>query len=332
MWITPPPPTSEGERLAELHGYEVLDTAAEERFDRITRIATHVYSADVAFLSVMDSNQQWMKSKTSHLLGDVIQRDRSLCTVVVSTGTELVIDDMRTAPELEGHPTVRQAPWRFYASVPLRGEAGHVIGTLCVMRSEPGPPAGFKIDVLRDLAAISSHELTLSRQNSELHRLTNTDALTGLANRRMFDEEFLRAWRRSRRTGEPASLLLLDLDRFKEVNDGLGHQAGDRALVDFARFLEPFGRRPDDLVARVGGEEFGFVLAGADADGAIGIADAIIRALDTAALPHPTRRLMTTSIGMATLRDDEDHSSWWRRADAALYDAKAAGRATVRVG
>jgi len=308
----------------------MLDTSRDERFDRITRIAARVYSADVAFLSFMDADQQWMKSKTSDALHDHIDRDRSICSMVVSSGSELVIEDIRHAPELEGHPTAREIPWRFYAGVPLRGEEGSVIGTLCILREAPGTPPAFDIDVLRDLAEISSHELSLARQNNELHQLSNTDALTGLPNRRMFDQEFHRSWRRARRTGVSTSLLLLDLDHFKEVNDTAGHQAGDEVLARFGRFLASFAGRPDDLAARVGGEEFALILAGSGERGAAKVADAIIRALDAIALPHPLRKAITTSIGFATLRSDEDHVSWLTRADRGLYAAKAGGRAQAQ--
>ncbi len=196
---------------------------------------------------------------------------------------------------------------------------------------EPGAPPSFNIDVLRDLAEISSHELLLARRNSELQQLSNTDALTGLPNRRMFDQEFHRSWRRSRRTGVSTSLLLLDLDHFKEVNDAAGHQAGDLVLTKFGKFLSSFGGRPDDLAARVGGEEFALILAGSDSAAAAKIADAIIQALDAIAMPHPIRQVITTSIGVATLRSDESHDAWWGRADHALYAAKADGRAQIRV-
>ncbi|SHF00635.1 diguanylate cyclase (GGDEF) domain-containing protein [Kaistia soli DSM 19436] len=308
----------------------MLDTPPDERFDRITRIAARVYGADVAFLSFVDADQQWMKSKTSDALSDHIERDRSICTMVVASGAEMVIEDMRQDPMLEGHPVARDIPWRFYAGVPLRGEEGSVIGTLCILREEPGAPPAFNIDVLRDLADISSHELTLARRNTELHQLSNTDALTGLPNRRMFDQEFHRSWRRARRTGVSTSLLLLDLDHFKEVNDTAGHQAGDQVLAKFGRFLSSFAARPDDLAARVGGEEFALILAGSDEPGAAKVADAIIRALDAIALPHPLRKVITTSIGCATLRSDEDHVNWWTRADRALYAAKAGGRAQAQ--
>ncbi|WEK51304.1 MAG: sensor domain-containing diguanylate cyclase [Candidatus Kaistia colombiensis] len=332
MWHPPPPPASEAERLAELQSYDILDTPPDERFDRITRIASRVYGADVAFLSFIDVNQQWMKSRSCDALHDHIDRDRSVCTLVVASDNEMVIEDMRTAPQLEGHPVAGNLPWRFYAGVPLRGEQGHVIGSLCVMRAEPGAPEAFSTDILRDLAAISSHELVLTKRNAELRRLSNTDALTGLANRRMFDDEFERSWRRARRTGEPASLLLIDLDHFKQVNDGLGHAAGDAVLAAFGEMLPHHARRSDDLAARVGGEEFALLLSGTDPNGATTLAQRLLDDLAAAAIPHPTRGIVSVSIGLATLATGEAAADWYQRADRGLYAAKAAGRATLREG
>lgn len=332
MWKPPPVPANEAERLDELHSYGLLDTLPEERFQRITRLATRFYAADVAFLSFIDAKHQWMKAKSSDQLQDTIERDRSICTMIVSSGTPLVIDDMHTAPELEGHPVARDLPWRFYAGVPLRGENGHVIGSLCIMRAEAGPPQGFGIDLLEDLAAISSHELVLAKRNAELHALSNTDALTGLPNRRMFDEEFQRSWRRVRRTGEEVSLLLLDLDHFKEINDSLGHQAGDRALSRFSSFLATFARRPDDLAARIGGEEFALVLSGTDAAGAGVVAARLLDELQQLEIPHPVRGALSASVGVAALQPGEEPDQWLARADRALYAAKAAGRAATRIG
>jgi diguanylate cyclase (GGDEF)-like protein len=331
MWTPPSPPDNESERLEELYSYGILDTPAEERFDRITRIASRIYGADVAFLSFVDAQQQWMKSKTSDILHGFVDRDRSVCTTVVASGEALVVGDMRTAPELEGHPLARDLPWRFYASVPVRGERGTIIGTLCVMRAEPGAPQGFDLDTLTDLASITGHELALTRQNAQLRADSYTDSLTGLFNRRKLDEELPRAVRRAARTAAPASVLLIDLDHFKEVNDALGHSGGDRVLVEFSRFLAPFARRPDDVICRFGGEEFAFILAGSTAGGATTVARRIIEGLARKAMPHPTRGRISASIGIAEHAWPEDHGAWLTRADRALYVAKASGRATLSV-
>ncbi|MBN9025035.1 MULTISPECIES: GGDEF domain-containing protein [Kaistia] len=332
MWQTPPPPASEAERLAELQSYDILDTTPDERFDRITRIASRYYAADVAFLSFIDASQQWMKSRSCDALHEHIDRDQAVCTLVIAADDDVVIEDMRTSPRLDGHPIAGNLPWRFYAGVPLRGEQGHIIGTLCILREAPGAPAAFSTDILRDLAAISSHELLLAKRNTELRKLSHTDALTGLANRRMFDDEFERTWRRARRTGEPASVLLIDLDHFKQINDGLGHAGGDAVLARFGQMLPGSARRSDDLAARVGGEEFALILSGTDQAGAAIVAQRLLDDLAAAAIPHPTRGTASTSIGLATLASGETAADWLARADRGLYAAKAAGRATMRAG
>lgn len=330
MWNAPAAPADEAERLNELYSYAILDTPAEERFDRITRIASRVYGADAAYMSFVDADQQWLKAQSGRRLPDMLPRSESLCTLVIATDAEVVINDLRAVPALAGHPVVEAGTWGFYAGVPLRGEHGHVIGTLCIVNARAGAPDGFSTDVLHDLAAISSHELILAQRNSELYRLTNTDALTGLANRRMFDSELTRTLRRSRRTGSEASLLVIDLDHFKEVNDAAGHAAGDAALADFAAVLRGVARRPDDLAARIGGEEFALILGGTDGAGALTVAASLLEALAAAGIEHPKRGRLTTSIGAATLEADDDARAWFARADRALYAAKAGGRATVR--
>ena len=330
MWKPPAAPAGEAERLNELYSYAILDTPAEERFDRITRIASRVYGADAAYMSFVDADQQWVKAQTGRRLPDTLPRSESLCTMVIAENSEVVIEDLKAEPALAGHPVVEAGIWGFYAGVPLRGEHGHVIGTLCIVNAKAGAPEAFKTDVLHDLAAISSHELILAQRNAELYRQTNTDALTGLANRRMFDSELTRTLRRSRRTGGEASLLVIDLDHFKEVNDTAGHPAGDAALAAFASVLKPIARRPDDLAARIGGEEFALVLSGTDAPGAETVALSLLDALADAGIAHPKRGRLTTSIGAAALQPGDDVGTWFTRADRALYAAKADGRATVR--
>ncbi|SHG59407.1 diguanylate cyclase (GGDEF) domain-containing protein [Kaistia soli DSM 19436] len=331
MWIPPEAPSNEIERLEALAQYGILDTARDERYDRIARIAAKAYAADIAFLSFVDAQQQWMKAKTSDVLHDFVARDASVCTLVISSGESLVFEDMRTAPELEGHPLARDMPWRFYASVPIRGEGSNVLGTLCIMRTDPGTPADFELETLLDLAAITSHELSLTLHNTQLREQSNTDSLTGIHNRRKLDEEMPRAIRRSTRTSTPATLLLIDLDHFKEVNDRLGHQAGDDLLARFAAFLQSFPRRPDDVLARFGGEEFALILAGTDEDGGVAVATRIIASLAKTQMPHPARGQLSASIGIAALGAADDKNSWLARADRALYLAKGLGRAALSV-
>lgn len=330
MFAVPPPPSNEAERLDFLYSCGILDTPRDERFDRITRLATEFYGADVAFIGFIDDRYQWMKSVRGDGIAPWIERDQTICQLVISSGEPLVIGDMRTDPRLEGHPIAPLLPFRFYAGVPLVTANGAAVASLCILKREPQSSHSFNLAPLSDLGAIAMDELELWQRNRELERLAETDSLTGLANRRAFDSALDRAWRRLQRTGHPLSLLMLDLDHFKLLNDRLGHQAGDEALRYFGRLLAQAARRPDDLAARYGGEEFAVILPDTDGAGALEIAGQINASLASAQILHPSGidGLVTASIGLASTgpEDLENGIALITQADAALYQAKRAGR------
>lgn len=165
---------------------------------------------------------------------------------------------------------------------------------------------------------------------AELAQLSRTDALTGLPNRRRFDEVSERAWKSAQRTGKPLSLLVVDADHFKRYNDRYGHAVGDEVLKELARCLSASVHRPDDLVARIGGEEFVVLLPDTDADGAARIAAKVHEQVATLAVPTAGIKAatVTVSIGLATghATSDEPAEALYRAADAALYEAKSGGR------
>jgi diguanylate cyclase (GGDEF)-like protein len=164
----------------------------------------------------------------------------------------------------------------------------------------------------------------------ELRVLARTDGLTGLDNRRAFEESVEKEWHRAQRTGEPLSMLLIDADNFKGFNDLYGHCAGDEALVAVARCITQNVRRPGDTAARYGGEEFAVLLPDTDEAGATSIAEQIRAAVHTRALGHvaSSHHVLTVSIGAATARGEAFATSraLVNAADQALYGAKDAGR------
>jgi diguanylate cyclase (GGDEF)-like protein len=179
-------------------------------------------------------------------------------------------------------------------------------------------------------ARVRTH-LTLKAQADQLRRLALVDGLTGVYNRRHFDEQFVLEWRRAQREGSTLSLLIADIDHFKAFNDRFGHQAGDDCLRRVAQQLQAGLRRPADLVARWGGEEFACILPRTEAEGALRLAnwlEACVRAL---AIAHPGSPLgvVTVSLGLATCCPQPGHDSveLFKRADAQLYRAKSEGRA-----
>ena len=165
----------------------------------------------------------------------------------------------------------------------------------------------------------------------ESDRLARTDKLTGLGNRRMFDEVFEQEWRRHLRHASPISLLLMDVDHFKWLNDALGHAAGDQALAEIARSIRRSAQRSADFVSRYGGEEFVVILPDTTEAGARVVAERILEDLEKTSIPHPATKLghVSLSVGIASIVPTMSGPSRFDlldAADAALYDAKARGR------
>ena len=183
-------------------------------------------------------------------------------------------------------------------------------------------------------------QLELARLTRELELLNLTDPLTGLINRRRYDEVLHNELARARRSREPLSLILVDLDDFKLFNDQYGHGAGDECLCKVAQLLQTCARRPADAVARIGGEELALILPHTPAAGGMEVAQTILTALEDAALPHLRSRVadhVTVSLGLACLEPSSDIDTettvaaiardLGERAAQALSEAKDSGRA-----
>lgn len=185
----------------------------------------------------------------------------------------------------------------------------------------------------RELRRRFTAELALAQAARKLSVLAATDGLTGLANRRQFDEALEREWRRAIRNDTPIALLMLDADNFKYYNDHYGHLEGDHVLRSIADCVRLLMRRPADIGARYGGEEFAVLLPETDAIGAADVAERLRARVETLAIPHEGRPggRVTISIGVAVARPRHGHSDSMlvREADAALYAAKGAGRNRV---
>ena len=179
-------------------------------------------------------------------------------------------------------------------------------------------------------------EAKVAARTEELRQLTLRDGLTGIANRRAFDERLALEVHRAQRQGLALSLLMIDIDHFKPFNDHYGHQEGDRCIQAVARLLDAQAARGTDLAARYGGEEFALLLPETGLDDAIQLANDCVSAMAALALPHEhfsVAEVVTLSIGVTTLQGVEaDAEQLVRRADAALYRAKREGRKGVRSG
>ncbi|MBK9446798.1 MAG: diguanylate cyclase [Betaproteobacteria bacterium] len=198
---------------------------------------------------------------------------------------------------------------------------------------------GAKIRAMQRIIQMRYSLLVLTRKldtaNQELKRLTSLDGLTGIANRRHFDEVLLREWRRSMRQGAEFSILMCDVDFFKAYNDTLGHHAGDDCLRRIANALTAAMDRGGDLVARYGGEEFVIILPETSLAGGRVVAERMRQAIEALDLDHPTAAggKVTASFGLASgiAMPETDPSRLVKAADKALYEAKRAGRNQVCV-
>jgi len=181
-----------------------------------------------------------------------------------------------------------------------------------------------------------THAVLLERNAAlkELQRISATDGLTGLYNRRHFDEALANELKRARREQTPLSLVMMDVDHFKQFNDNYGHQAGDDCLIQVARALQSSINRPADVVARYGGEEFIAILPDTDREGVFKVAERIRQAIINLNIPHEhssVADVVTVSLGVALSTPASDAKelqaeSLVKLADQGLYEAKEAGR------
>jgi len=211
--------------------------------------------------------------------------------------------------------------WRSKAAV-----ISLIVLALCALTT------GLTLLFVRELQRRTLAETAAKQANAELSRLALTDSLTGLANRRRFDEVYPREWRRAERTGSSLALLMIDADHFKRINDRHGHHVGDEVLQGLAGCLASCIHRPADCAYRLGGEEFALLLPGTDQTGALLIAErvhAAVAALEIRQAGIPAGGI-TVSVGLACADEDAfsvlTPSRLVQLADAALYGAKAGGR------
>jgi diguanylate cyclase (GGDEF)-like protein/PAS domain S-box-containing protein len=213
--------------------------------------------------------------------------------------------------------------------------------TVSLAKNELGEPEYF-ISVVEDISArkqaeaerdelIRTLEEQVAHRTEELERISQTDSLSGIANRRYFDEQLAAEWARGVRSGKPLSIIVIDVDHFKSLNDFLGHACGDRCIKDIASALRDLSTRSSDMVARYGGDEFIFLLPETDRAGAEGLAQKVQAAIHALAIVNPgspDSGKLTVSQGSATAVPSLKKSpeQLLEEADRAMYVAKRRGR------
>ena len=244
-------------------------------------------------------------------------RQFSFCTHTIQAREPMRIADTLKDGRFAQYPSVVDAPFvRSYLGVPLASPDGYNIGSLCALDVQPRQFSDSQVEVLKSFAALAVDEL-------ELRRIAQTDSLTGAATRRGFLLELEKAIARFVRHEHPASLLTLDVDHFKRINDTFGHPAGDAVLQAIAGTLQEILRK-EDVVGRLGGEEFGILLSGVGLPKAKLVAEKLRAAIEKLSFPLGEKIVVTASLGIAELGADQLSAGLWLgSSDEALYRAKA---------
>jgi len=319
-------PADEAQRLLDVADLKAYDRVTEELLNAFVRVAGDLMGVPASGISIVgECDQSFLASRG--LTPTSTPRDDAFCSYAILRPDEvMVVPDLAADPRFQDNPLVTANPaMRFYAGAPLRGSRGTAVGTLCVMDTTPRQMTPALLDRLRDLSLGVSAALTLRQAIREVHRAARTDALTGMLNRKAFDEML----------DEPVvrdlGLLMIDLDGFKPINDTYGHAGGDRALTEVARRLAETVRTRDSVV-RLGGDEFVVVMREVERpEACTGLAARIHAALADTFVLNGSIVPLRASIGCAAM---PWHASTMRmlleRADAALYAAKRAGRGITR--
>ncbi|MFM7311841.1 MAG: diguanylate cyclase, partial [Cyanobium sp.] len=292
----------------------------DEHFERIVELASLIFAVPITAISLVEQHRQWFLCNLG-LEASETPRDQAFCAHAIAAEGVMVIPDASVDPRFSGNPLVTSAPHiRFYAGAPLRSREGHKLGTLCVIDRQPRQLDAVQIRQLTLLSQMVMHEIEMRRQ-------ARLCPLTGLPIRQTFLTIGGHEIRRARREGQSLSLLCIDVDNLRMVNNRWGHAAGDRLLQGLVELLSGMARE-QDFVARLGDGTFALLLVGMEGRQVMPLAENLRQAV--AAMPgdHSDSDFqLHISGGLTSLAPaDRDMEDLLRRADQAMSLAKGNGR------
>lgn len=309
-------PKDEQQRLKTLRSLNILDTSAEERFDRLTRMAKRMFDTPIALVSLVDENRQWFKSCIGLGVSET-PRDISFCGHAILGDEIFIISDTAEDERFADNPLVLNDPnIRFYAGCPLRFLDGSKLGTLCIIDRKPRDLNEEDMEALKDLALTTERELSAVK-------LATEDELTNIMNRRGFMMLANHSIKFFVRQEIPASLVFLDLNKFKAINDEFGHAEGDRVLTVFSNLIKGVCRE-SDLFARLGGDEFVILFSNTSKSAAEDIFSRFRKSLDEFNRKEDRGYNISFSYGIVGF-DPEKHKSidvLLAEGDSAMYEWK----------
>ncbi len=335
-------PENDDERISSLRDMTLLSTPREADLDRLTRIASKLFTTEIALITLVDKERQWFKSRIGLDITET-PRDISFCSHAIESHEMLVVRDTLNDTRFHDNPLVIDGPKiRFYAGEPIRNAAGFLVGTLCVMSNAPREfskedekslqDLGRTVELALENRRLRATQFALLNSLVEADREKRVDPLTGIWNRRGLDELFDRELARVTREHLPLAIGMADIDYFKKVNDTFGHQIGDEAIKVTATLLLN-NLRKTDVVGRYGGEEFLQIVPGMPSEVLPKFADKILTKFRKDAefkVPGGEKHRFTISLGFVIIIPEKgapiDKSVLFDAADKAMYAAKNAGR------
>jgi diguanylate cyclase (GGDEF)-like protein len=312
--------TASGDAPDTAHQGGILEAPAEESFDRMLRLAETALCTPIVLMFFGGRHHQWLRS--SKRLDPVTDpRLTLLCDYAFEENDFCVVSNTLEHPAFHNNPLVIGEPnIRSYAGVPLRRQNGLKVGSICAVDHKERDFTKDQLNLLGDLAQLMAEQI-------ELRQIATTDSLTGALTRRAFEVEVTREYRRNRRYRRDLSVIVVDVDHFKKINDNYGHAAGDLVLKNVVLQIKQ-SLREVDFLSRLGGEEFVVGLPETDVKGATIVAERLRETIaGMAVVSNGDSISVTASFGIAGLnRADRDWKQMLGRADVALYRAKQEGR------
>lgn len=322
--VAAPIPANEADRLRALRQWDVVQEDQDQVLESICRLLGRLLDLPIALVSVVEETRQVFLAEIGIDRRET-PRDWAFCAYTINEPGLLVVEDATRDPRFVDNPLVTGPPGiRFYVGAPLRTREGDVLGALCAIGTEPRQVSEQERLILTELARLVVTVLEARREMRLARTLALSDPLTGLANRAGITLEVSRAIAIAQRYAIPFTLVLLDCDHFKPINDRFGHAAGDAALCLVARVLAGAIRQVD-VAARLGGDEFAVMMFGCDSATAETAARRLTCELDRAMAAEDLP--ITFSLGVASFAAaPEGVESALAFADRLMYQAKNAGR------
>lgn len=331
-------------RLQALLLTGLLDSATEDRFDRITRLAQRALDMPIVAVSLVDAGRQWFKSIQGLNVCET-SRDVSFCGHTINQDDVFLVEDASKDERFHDNPLVTGVPnIAFYAGYPVRTPDGSQVGTLCAIDRKPRHFDEDHIQTLRDLALMVEREICFGFQDSVQSELLSqlssaerhamVDPLTRLWNRDGLDFKSRSMIAKCLADGDPMSIMMIDIDCFKQINDSFGHQTGDEVIQEVARRLQNH-LRDCDVIGRFGGDEFLIAMnrTKTTAD-TLEIAERILRKMAENPIvvdSYPIEVTLSIGVAFAQKVKGTGVDELIKLADDALYHSKSDGRNAVNL-